>query len=165
MPRTCTVCCHTEREAIDGALVTGDAFRHIAARFDTSTGALQRHKAEHLPVTLAKAAEAMEVANGDSLLEQLQSLQSKALSILASAERAGDLRTALIAVREVRGVLELVARITGELSNGNQDSGHTQVNVFRQLNIDQLLTIVGGKSAASEGPGVIGGETRAVVDD
>ena len=33
------------------------------------------------------------------------------------AEKAGDLRTALMAVREVRGTLGLTARVTGELVN------------------------------------------------
>ena len=44
MPRTCTVCTHLKREAIDQALVSGEPFRHIAAQTGTSTGALQRHE-------------------------------------------------------------------------------------------------------------------------
>ena len=86
MPRTCTICSHTDKESINQELVNGTAFRHIAARFDTSTGALQRHKNEHMPVSLALAKEAEEVALADDLFGQLVQLQGKAGSILTTAE-------------------------------------------------------------------------------
>ena len=115
MPRSCTICTHNARAEIDRALVAGEAFRHIAARFDTSTGALQRHKADHLPLKLVKAQEAQEVAQADDLLEQVRNLQGRALAILDKAERAGELRTALSAIREARGNLELLGKLLGEL--------------------------------------------------
>lgn len=115
MPRTCTVCAHAEREAIDAALVAGDAFRHIASRFGTSTGALQRHKAEHLPASLALAQEAADVAHGDDLLAQVRALQARTLAILATAEGCGALAVALRAISEARGNLELLAKLLGEL--------------------------------------------------
>jgi len=43
------------------------------------------------------------------------SLHRHKLSILAKAEQAGDLRTALQGVREAKGCLELLARLQGEL--------------------------------------------------
>lgn len=124
MPRTCTVCNHPERLEIDRALLDGEAYRHIAARFDTSTGALQRHR-EHLPNQLVKASEAQEVAQADNLLAQVKSLQTRALSILDRADAAGDLRTALSAIREARGNLELLAKLLGELQPES-----TTVNVY-----------------------------------
>jgi hypothetical protein len=44
MPRSCTICTHPQRTAIETALVAGDAFRIIAKRFGTSPAALFRHK-------------------------------------------------------------------------------------------------------------------------
>ena len=56
MGRPCSVCGHPQRTAIDAALVAGnDPFRIIANRFGTSTGSLQRHKADHLPLVMAEA--------------------------------------------------------------------------------------------------------------
>lgn len=55
MPRTCTVCDHPERTAVDRALVAGEAMRNVALRFAISFAALQRHKANHLPGVLAEA--------------------------------------------------------------------------------------------------------------
>ena len=123
MGRTCTVCTHPDHEDIDRALVDSEPFRHIAERTGTSTTALQRHKNEHLPINMVQAMEESESAHGDSLLEQLKGLQFKALGILTKAEQAGDLRTALMAVREVRATLELVGKVTGELVNRHQVSG------------------------------------------
>ena len=88
--------------------------RTIADRTGTSKTALIRHK-EHLPPTLAKAQEAAEAAHAGTLLEQVRDLQGRAFSILGRAEKAGDLRTALGAIREARGNLELLARLLGEL--------------------------------------------------
>ncbi len=118
MPRACTICNHAERVAINAALLDGTPYRHIAARFDTSTGALQRHKDEHLPVALVKAKEAENIAEADDLLGQVRALQGRALTILDKAEATGDLRTALAAIREARGNLELLARLLGELQEG-----------------------------------------------
>ena len=61
---------------------------------------------------MLKAKEAQEVAHADGLLAQLQSLQQKTLEILARAEGTGDLRSALAALRELRGTVELTAKLT-----------------------------------------------------
>ncbi len=115
MPRTCTICTHPEREAINQALVANEPFRLIAERFGTSAAALTRHKAEHLPVKLAKAHAAKETRLADDLLAQVKALRNKAISILQQAENAGDLRTALLGIREARACVELLAEMEGEL--------------------------------------------------
>src|SRR5215212_2456022 len=115
MPRSCTICEHPEREAIDRALVGDASNRSVASLYDVSEAAVRRHKGNHLPAKLAKAHEAAEVSRADDLLRQVRALQSKTLNILLRAESAGDLRTALSAVREARGNVELLARLSGEL--------------------------------------------------
>jgi hypothetical protein len=64
---------------------------------------------------LLKAKEVEEVARADDLLEQVRNLQTHALSILERAENAGDLRTALAAISQARGNLELLGKLAGEL--------------------------------------------------
>jgi hypothetical protein len=115
MSRTCTICTHDERHAINVALVQRDPYRHIARQWDVSTGALQRHAKEHLPELLVKAKNAVEVAEADDLLGRVEALQRRTLAILESAEETGELRTALSAIKEARGNLELVGRISKEL--------------------------------------------------
>ena len=121
MPRRCSVCTHPDRENIDEALVGATAMSAIAAKYrDISEDALGRHKANHLPAKLVMAEKAKEVAQADSLLEQVRDLQGRALAILDQAEMSGDLRTALGAIREARGNLELLAKLLGELSDAPQ---------------------------------------------
>ncbi len=116
MPRVCTICTHPEREAIDTALVDGPAFPALAALYRVSEDSLGRHKAAHLPGTLAKAHEAQEAAHADSLLAQMEKLTSDARRIGEKAEKMGDLRTALAGVRELVRIVELTAKLRGELA-------------------------------------------------
>jgi hypothetical protein len=114
--RTCTVCGHADREAIDRALVAGESVRALARRYvPLSVTALQRHKASHLPAAMLQAQCAAEVAHADGLLSQVRDLQRRALVILEKAEAANDLRTALQAIGQARANLELLARLLGEL--------------------------------------------------
>jgi len=114
MPRRCTVCDHPETHSIDQALVTGAPYRSVAKRFGLSDSAVYRHKTEHLPAHLLKAKEAKKVAQADDL-QQVRHLQTNALDILERAEKAGDLRTALAAISQARGNLELLGKLAGEL--------------------------------------------------
>src|SRR5215216_6420827 len=115
MPRRCTVCDHPERHGIDQALVTGAPYRGVAKRFELSESAVYRHKTEHIPAHLLKAREVEEAARADDLLDQVRNLQAHALDILERAEKAGDLRTALAAISQARGNLELLGKLAGEL--------------------------------------------------
>ena len=115
MPRRCTACDHVERYGIDEPLVCGSPYRSVARRFELSESAVYRHKAEHLPAHLLKAREVEDVAQADDLLEQVRHLQAHALHILERAEKSGDLRTALAAISQARGNLELLGKLAGEL--------------------------------------------------
>ena len=115
MPRSCTVCEHPEKDAIDQALVGSASNRSVASIYDVSEAAVRRHKANHLPAKLVMAEKAAEVVEADNLLQQVGDLQRRALAILDKAEETGELRTALSAIREARGNLELLAKLLGEL--------------------------------------------------
>src|ERR687896_881628 len=115
MPRRCTVCDHPEKHGIDEVLVTGAPYRSVAKRYELSESAVYRHKTEHVPAHLLKAREVEDVAQADDLLEQVRHLQAHALDILERAEEAGDLRTALAAISQARGNLELLGKLAGEL--------------------------------------------------
>jgi transposase-like protein len=115
MPRRCTVCDHHQSHSIDEVLVTGAPYRSVAKRFGLSESAVYRHKTEHLPAHLLRAREVEDAARADDLLDQVRNLQTHALDILERAEKAGDLRTALAAISQARGNLELLGKLAGEL--------------------------------------------------
>jgi hypothetical protein len=110
------VCAHPKREEVDRALVEGVSAAEISGRYRTvGERAVRRHRSNHLPAKLVMAEKAAEVAQADNLLDQVGDLQRRALAILDMAEKAGELRTALSAIREARGNLELLAKLLGDL--------------------------------------------------
>ena len=50
--------------------------------------------------------------------------QGRALAILGKAEAAGDLRTALAAIREARTVIETLLEVEGQLASRGRDGLH-----------------------------------------
>jgi hypothetical protein len=124
MPRTCTICTHPEREAIDAALVAGEAYRNIAKRAGTSATALVRRKTDHLPAHLAKAEAVREVTQADDLLGRLLHLNKETMAILREARTGKDNELALKAIARAEKQIELQAKLLGELQEG------TTVNVL-----------------------------------
>jgi len=129
----CTICNHPLRVEIDKALVAGATYREIAQRFGVSRDALYRHRKNgHIAEQIAKAAkkkeiqqakevqaailvqEAQEVADAQTILDEVSRLKDRALTILDRAETEGT-REACMALREVRGIVELLAKVRGEL--------------------------------------------------
>src|SRR5215210_2614238 len=115
MPRSCTICGHTDRDAIEDAFIAGTPKRRIAAHHGVTEQALRRHLREHLPALLALARDAERSARADALLDQIEALQSRTLAILKVTEETGEYRTALTAIREARRNLELMGEVTREL--------------------------------------------------
>lgn len=116
MARPCTICTHPQRAELDAALAIGtESNRALASQFAVTEQALRRHKEKHLPAQLVKAQAASEVAQADDLLAQVRGLQGRTLAILKTAEDQADLRTALAAIREARGNLELLGKLAGQL--------------------------------------------------
>jgi hypothetical protein len=95
VPRTCTICAHGNRAALESALIEGVPLQTILDCFPVSKTALLSHEDNHLPAHLMKAKEAEEVARADGLLSQVRYLHDRTLVILTASEEAGELRTAL----------------------------------------------------------------------
>ncbi len=125
MPRTCTICHHAQRREIDEALLASESLRNVAKRTGTSFTALHRHKKSHIPQKLAKAKEAEEVVESDSLLERLRQLNRETQDVLRAARDGGNHDLRLKAINRVEKQLELEGKLLGELNDG----ASTQINV------------------------------------
>jgi hypothetical protein len=147
MPRTCTLCNHPRRDGIDRALLAGESFRHIAARFDTSTGALQRHKADHLRPSLLKAYQAKENARVEGFRARLETTWDAIQDAMDQAQRAvriredGTVEDRSVSVltplfNQAHRNLELLGRATGELSNDGAPA--TNVTLIRVLSVPRM---------------------------
>ena len=121
MPRSCSVCCHDGRKAMDEALVAGESLRAITKRFPGVTeSSLSRHRVAHLSPSLQKLVADRALNRNGDLLEQLRGLIEKVYQVLEQAEATGKPGVMLAAVREAKSILELQARMTGELDERPQ---------------------------------------------
>ncbi len=114
-----------DREAIERDLLAGESYRHIATRFGTSTGALQRHGAGHLLPSVAKAHAAAEV--------------------IRAAIALGAVGTEPNVMREKRAYLELRGKISGEL-----DKPPAQQSPFGIGPGGQMMVLTFPKTPAAE---------------
>jgi hypothetical protein len=133
--RPCSVCGHPDRDVVDAAIVGRAPFRRLAVLHGLTETSVRRHASTHLPATLALATAAAEVGRADVLLAQAEALRTDALELLDEARERGDLRVAVAAIGQARGVLELLARLAGELSD-------TTVNVVVSAEWTELRTVV-----------------------
>lgn len=116
MPPKCSICTHPDRAEIDSALVESESLRTIADRYKVSKTSLIRHKTDHMTELMVQASQAVALS-ADDLLGQVHMLQESTIRILKTAEADGHNRVALTAVREARGNLELLGKLTNQLND------------------------------------------------
>lgn len=115
MGRPCSICTHDDREDIDGGLVSGTSLRDLAARFSVSVSALSRHSQDHVSAALRAVVVSREREQAETLMDRVESLIERTERLLSSAETSGKVAQALAAVREMRALLELLGKASGEL--------------------------------------------------
>ena len=118
MPTQCTVCALGKAALgeVNQALLRGEASRVLARRLGLSRYAIMRHARKHLDRALRPAYTQAELSQAHELREQLEHFRDEALRLKEKAEKKGDLRTALGAIRELCRIVELVAKLSGQLS-------------------------------------------------
>jgi hypothetical protein len=115
MCRKCRICSHDRRQEIEHAVLRGESHRAVAQQFTVPRSAVARHL-KHVSAALTQARKLREVEDGKSILIQLRELKIQVEQIKVRADRAGDYRTSLLALREKTRLVELQARLTGELN-------------------------------------------------
>ena len=131
----CKPCGHPLRTEIDTEIVKGVPLRVISQAFTISTGSLCRHKA-HIRADLALAIQSQpgeREERGSALYNRIEKLVCEAEAILVSAKAKEDFRGANGALGAAAKLLDLCARLSGELQVPNSGGIHltkiTNVNV------------------------------------
>ena len=120
MPRACSVCAHSNRKQIDSELAGGGGIRGIARKYRVSEDAISRHRS-HLAEAVVRAAERKGERIEDSLLDQIQRLTLRAWSLLDKLEGEGDLRGAVIGLRETRETLTALNELLERAAPGGSE--------------------------------------------
>ena len=137
MARTCTICTNKNSHEINQAIIRGTSYRTIASQYSVSKAAIQRHAKNHLPSHLAKSEKAKELKEADSIIDSIFRLEASSIRIQEQAEEQNDLKSALIAIREQARLIELRARLLGEISS--QEGSRTTINRIEKMDVKALL--------------------------
>jgi len=115
---------HPNSKIIITRLASGEEYSKIIEDFpDIRWQDLDYYKQKKLPKLLSKSNDLkaeVESVKGTDTLAEVRSLKVKALDILEEAQTAGDLKTALMGIREARGCLEICLKAEGQIKDGPQ---------------------------------------------
>lgn len=117
MPQRCTACSHPKRDALNKDLLEAKTtLAEIAQRYGLTKSSLDRHKANHLKVSTQAL---NEQRNALTIIGYAHTLYERACAVLDRAEAllrdedggARSVQAASASLREVRGSIELLARL------------------------------------------------------
>jgi hypothetical protein len=108
----CRVCAEPgARVAVDAALLAGQSEARIARQFGFSSSGIHRHKQKCVQRSLELIRRDEEAVHSSELKADIVNLAAEAKRLQGDAEKAGSLGLALQALRELRGLLELRAKL------------------------------------------------------
>ena len=139
MPRTCTICTHPERSAIEAAIAQNSSYRVISRQFSIGHDSVQRHATAHIEMAIKESQAAKEEAAALDVVKQLKAINNTTLAILKEARTDKKPMTALAAIDRIHKQLELQAKLLGDLDE------RPQVNVLLS---PEWLTVRGAITSA-----------------
>jgi hypothetical protein len=128
---------HPQSKVIVKRLASGEEYSKIVQDFSEITWYdLDYYAKNKLPELISKSPELKAELSGDQgtdTLAEVRSLKEKAIVILTAAQGTGDLKTALLGIREARGCLESILKAEGRIQeqNVNVNVGLQQVNIYQ----------------------------------
>lgn len=121
----CSVCKRKDVEKINHDLFSGQYTQiQVAEKYKITPSTICRHKA-HTRTQLIQAGEATP-RDQMSAIQRVNELDKEADRILKNARKKGDNTTALRALKEMRELISLAARLNGEL---NQNVIHNHLHI------------------------------------
>jgi len=120
MAPRCTICTHAERDAIDDALVSGTAYSAIARQFEVGPESVRRHHQNHVSPALAAIEAERKEAEAADLVARIERLIARAETMFSAAAKDGQSTQALNVLKEMRQLLELWGKATGQLDDRPQ---------------------------------------------
>jgi hypothetical protein len=125
---------HPRGKIIIKRLASGEQNSGILPDFPGITGDdLDYYRENKLDKVLSKSPELkaeIEGDQGNDTLAEVRALKVKAVDILTRAEGAGDLKTALLGIREARGCLDSILKAEGRIQD-QTITVNTQINILQ----------------------------------
>jgi len=108
---------------MDKLLLCGEQLTSVASRYSVSEDALGRHR-KHMQLVIAKAValvEQKDVAYGFALMAEIGRIRADAERLQLESERRQDVRGALRAIHERLAVVELEAKLSGQIDTSQKN--------------------------------------------
>lgn len=119
MSRSCSICAREDVEEINRDLFAGVlTFKQIHQKYKASVGALHRHK-EHTKTQLMQT-QSIDVTDSSGIMARVLELEARADKLYKDSVKNKDRLNASRALKELREILQLCARLTGELNTQQQ---------------------------------------------
>ena len=99
------------------------SLQQYADKVGCTKPSVERHVKGHLPDALLKARDIQDVANGDTLLDELKKARDRTYALLDKAEAAANTKiygAPVASLREIREQLKFIAELEGKLSSQPQ---------------------------------------------
>jgi hypothetical protein len=128
--RPCHLCSHPELRRATADIANGMPMRAVGKKYGCSVRAVFVHIHKHMGLAL------LQTEMSATVLDQLRGLQRRTDRILAAAEKAKDLNTALRGVHEARENLMGIARLTGE-----DKSRHAEATRIEVVYVDKAMIV------------------------
>jgi hypothetical protein len=127
---------HPQSKIIIKQLASGAEYSTILLDFPQLTRFdLDYYVKNKLPELLSKSGDLkaeLTSDQGNDTLAEVRALKTRAMEILEQAQRAGDLRTALLGIREARGCLELSLKAEGRISSQKAQLNVVHLNANKE---------------------------------
>lgn len=135
MGRKSKIEAHPQRKIIIKRLASGEEYSDIVRDYPGLTwDDLDYYADNKLHEVLSKSSDLkteIEGDQGNSTLSEVRALKGKAMEILNEAQGAGDLKTALLGIREARSCLEAILKAEGRIQEQNINLSLQQVSIYQ----------------------------------
>ena len=115
MGQVCCICSHPDRLEIERDILSGLPKGKISAAYGVSEHAVRNHAANHLSRQLLQSHRGRELMNTERLLDDLEQMRTRIITILDRAERADHLVVELKAIAEWRATLQFLTGLAIDL--------------------------------------------------
>jgi hypothetical protein len=126
VPRSCTICRHEQRAAIDAELAAGTPRRAIASRYGVDDSAVWRHR-EHVAPAIAEAQVERHAFSAEGIAARLDEVDAQLAQAAAKAKRSAEhVAVATAHVRLISVLAPIAQTLRVELSTAEDSPAQRQ---------------------------------------
>jgi hypothetical protein len=150
MGQVCCICSHVNKVEIERSILQGTPKGKIASAYGVPEHAVRNHAANHLSRQIVQSHRGRELMNTERLLDDLEQMRSRIITILDRAERADHLVTELKAIAEWRATLQFLTGLAIDLrrldNEEQRQEQHMEVETLKnrlsRIELETLHTLL-----------------------